>query len=371
MVQSGDGCGYDSGPMIDFSIQRYALLALASAALFGVSTPLAKLLLGHATPLVLAGLLYLGSGLGLLIVWLARRALRRARSGPGASVEVPLRARDMAWLAGAVIAGGILAPVSLLWGVSGMQASGASLLLNAEAVLTILVAAAIFREHVGARVWTAGAVMLAGGLLLAWEPGAAIPFSPRALAVLAACLLWALDNNLTRNIAASDPVAIAMIKGLAAGGVNLGLGLANAAVPAAEFVVGALALGAASYGASLVLFIVALRHLGSARTGAHFATSPFIGAAVAIGLLGEPFTGPFAVSLALMVPATWLLLTETHGHDHRHERAEHTHSHAHDEHHAHAHAGGEGAEPHAHWHVHEPVIHSHPHLPDLHHRHRH
>ena len=371
MVQSGDGCGYDSTAMIDFSIQRYALLALASAALFGVSTPLAKLLLGHATPLVLAGLLYLGSGLGLLIVWLARRALRRARSGPGASVEVPLRARDMPWLAGAVIAGGILAPVSLLWGVSGMQASGASLLLNAEAVLTILVAAAIFREHVGARVWTAGAVMLAGSLLLAWEPGAAVSVSPRALAVLAACVLWALDNNLTRNIAASDPVAIAMIKGLAAGGVNLGLGLANAAVPAAEFVVGALALGAASYGASLVLFIVALRHLGSARTGAHFATSPFIGAAVAIGLLGEPFTGPFAVSLALMVAATWLLLTETHGHDHRHERAEHTHSHAHDEHHAHAHAGGEGAEPHAHWHVHEPVIHSHPHLPDLHHRHRH
>jgi len=130
----------------------------------------------------------------------------------------------------------------------------------------------------------------------------------------------AIDNNLTRHIAASDPVAIAMIKGLAAGAVNLGLGLAIAAAPAAEFVAGALALGAASYGASLVLFIVALRHLGSARTGAHFATSPFIGAGVAIGLLGEPLTGTFAASLALMVGATWLLLTETHGHHHRTSR---------------------------------------------------
>jgi len=179
--------------MIDFSIQRYALLALASAALFGVSTPLAKLLLGHATPLVLAGLLYLGSGLGLLIVWLARRAMRSAHAG--AAAQVPLRGQDVPWLAGAVIAGGILAPVALLWGVSGMQASGASLLLNAEAVLTILVAAAIFREHVAARVWGAGAVMLAGSLLLAWEPGASVAVSPRALAVLVACLLWRLTTT--------------------------------------------------------------------------------------------------------------------------------------------------------------------------------
>jgi len=370
-LQGGVGSGYDTHSMIVFSIQRYALLALASAALFGISTPLAKLLLGHATPLVLAGLLYLGSGLGLLIVWLAQRGIRRGRSGAEAERRVPLRGRDMPWLAGAVVAGGILAPVALLWGVSGMQASGASLLLNAEAVLTILVAAAIFREHVGARVWVAAMVMLAGGLLLAWEPGAAIAVSPRALAVLAACLLWALDNNLTRNIAASNPVAIAMVKGLAAGAVNLGLGLANAAPPAAEFVASALALGAASYGASLVLFIMALRHLGSARTGAHFATSPFIGAAVAIGLLEEPFTGRLAASLAMMVAATWLLLTETHGHHHTHERVGHSHPHAHDEHHAHVHDGGEEPEPHAHWHVHDPITHSHPHLPDLHHRHPH
>jgi len=360
--------------MIHFATQRYSLLALASAALFGASTPFAKLLLGQTTPVVLAGLLYLGSGVGLLIVWLARRVRRAARSGdaPDASEHAALRRQDMPWLAGAVISGGVLAPVLLLWGVSAMQASGASLLLNAEGVLTILIAAVLFREHVSRRVWAAAAVMLAGSLLLVWEPGTAIAVSPRALAVVGACFLWALDNNLTRNIAASDPVAIAMVKGLIAGVVNLGLGLTGGAVmPDAGLVAAALVLGAASYGASLVLFIVALRHLGSARTSAHFAISPFIGAAVAIGLLGEPLTGAFAASLGLMVAATWLLLTERHGHDHSHERAEHAHAHAHDEHHVHAHERSEVTEPHTHWHAHEPTTHTHPHLPDLHHRHPH
>lgn len=366
--------------MIHFITQRYALLALASAALFGASTPFAKLLLGQTTPVVLAGLLYLGSGLGLLIVWLARRAGSAARPGEELGIwgPAPLRRQDMPWLAGAVISGGVLAPVLLLWGVSGMQASGASLLLNAEGVLTILIAAVLFREHVSRRVWTAALVMLAGSLLLVWEPGTAIGVSPRALAVVGACFLWALDNNLTRNIAASDPVAIAMTKGLVAGAVNLGLGLGvgvgltgGAAMPAAGLVAAALVLGAASYGASLVLFIVALRHLGSARTSAHFATSPFIGSAVAIGLLGEPLTAAFAASLGLMIAATWLLLTERHGHDHSHERAEHAHPHAHDEHHVHAHEGSEVTEPHTHWHAHDPTTHTHPHLPDLHHRHPH
>lgn len=356
--------------MIDLPTQRYAFLALASAALFGLSTPLAKLLLGHAGPLVLAGLLYLGSGLGLLLVKLAQRSAQTRETG--AAAHTSLRRQDLPWLAGVVVAGGILAPVLLLWGVSGVHASSASLLLNAEAVLTILVAAALFREHVGLRVWGAAVLMLAGGVGLAWAPGAAIPFSPRVLAVVGACLLWALDNNLTRNIAARDPLAIGTVKGLVAGAVNLGLGVASGAeVPGPAFIAAALALGAASYGASLVLFIVALRHLGSARTSAHFATSPFIGAAIAVPLLGEPITGTFVASLLLMGAATWLLLTERHGHHHTHEWTEHSHSHAHDEHHAHAHDGTEGAKPHAHLHAHDPITHSHPHLPDLHHRHPH
>lgn len=354
--------------MIEIASQRYALLALASAALFGISTPLSKLLLGHTTPLLLAGLLYLGSGIGLFAVWF----LRKGRTGASELASAPLARGDLPWLGGAILTGGVLAPVLLLWGVSGMDASGASLLLNAEAVLTILVAAILFREHVSGRVWASAAVMLIGASLLAYEPGAASPVSLRAAAVLGACLLWGIDNNLTRNISAGDPVSIAMVKGFASGAVTIGLAMARGdSLPAPALTVGALLLGAASYGASLVLYILALRHLGSARTGAHFATSPFIGAAVAIALLGEAPGAAFLAALALMVVATWMLLTESHRHAHTHEPLEHSHRHVHDEHHQHEHEEGAGPAPHTHRHVHQAMTHAHPHLPDFHHRHRH
>ena len=354
--------------MIDFATQRYALTALASAALFGVSTPLAKLLVGQVPPQLLAGLLYLGSGTGLLVLWLVSRAGKARRETLPTRQEIG----GWGWLAGAVVSGGVLAPVLLLWGVIAMAASGASLLLNAEAVLTILVAALLFGEHVSGRVWAAAAVMLAGASTLLYEPGTTVPVSLRALAVVGACFFWALDNNFTRNISSGDPVLIAMVKGLIAGTVNCALAMAaGASLPSPGMLSGSLALGAASYGASLVLYIVALRHLGSARTGAHFATSPFIGAVVAIALLGESTGTAFIASFALMLAATWLLVTEKHLHQHTHERLDHSHPHLHDEHHQHAHAAGEETGPHTHAHAHEPLTHSHPHLPDLHHRHRH
>ncbi len=357
--------------MIDFPTQRYALIALASAALFGLSTPLAKLLLDQVSPAVLAGLLYLGSGLGLGVAWMFRAILSGRRGWPAKAVS--LARRDLPWLAGSVASGGIFAPLLLLWGVSGMPAADASLLLNTEAVLTALVAAMFFGEAVGTRVWIASALLLAAGALLSYQPGAGAPVSLHAIAVVAACLCWALDNSFTRNIAAGDALTIAMAKGLVAGAVNLVLGLAaGGSLPGPTPLAAALALGAASYGASLVLYIIALRHLGSARTGAHFATAPFIGAAVAIAL-GEPLTGLFLAALAMMVAATWLVLTEHHAHLHVHARLAHAHRHRHDAHHRHGHEGRGMAEDqdHSHWHVHEPLSHSHPHLPDLHHRHRH
>jgi drug/metabolite transporter (DMT)-like permease len=350
--------------VIDLRLQRYAFAALGAAALFGVSTPLAKLLLAEVSPVVLAGLLYLGSGVGLGLVLLVRRAAKPA--------EAALSRRDLPWLAGAVVAGGVAAPVVLLWGLAGTPASEAALLLNFESVLTAAVAAALFREAVGRRVWTAAAVMLVAGVLLAYDPRATLAISPQALAIVGACALWALDNNLTRKVAAADPVQIAAIKGLSAGSVNLALGLgAGAALPAGATIAAATALGFASYGVSLVLFIYALRHLGAARTGAHFGTAPFIGAAAAVPLLGEAVTGPLMLATALMAVATWLVLTERHEHAHVHEGTVHAHRHVHDEHHRHAHRGDEGPEPHTHEHVHEPMTHSHPHLPDLHHRHGH
>ena len=350
---------------IDLNVQRYAFPALAAAALFGASTPLAKLLLEEVSPVVLAGLLYLGSGMGFALQRLARGQHERLR-------EAPLAARDWGWLAGAILVGGVVAPVLLLWGLSGSGAAETALLLNFEAVITALVAAALFREAVGARIWLAALAMLAGGCVLAYDPATAVAFSPYSLAVVGACVGWAIDNNLTRRVAGADPVAIAMTKGIAAGSFNLGLGLAlGGSFPAPGAAAGALALGFAGYGVSLVLFIYALRHLGAARTSAHFSTAPFIGAALAVPLLGEPVTASLVAAAALMAVATWLVLTERHAHEHAHERMAHDHRHVHDEHHQHAHRGDEGPEPHSHAHVHEPMRHAHPHVPDLHHRHRH
>lgn len=353
--------------MINFTLQRYAFLALFAAVLFGAGTPLAKLLLQDISPLMLAGLLYLGSGIGLLII----RLVRRPFTGDD-NHEAGLRSKDYAWLAGAVIVGGIFAPVMLMWGLSKTAASATSLLLNFESVITTLVAAVIFHEAVGTRIWLASVVMLIGGLLLSYDPAMPLSMSLNLLAVVGACFMWALDNNFTRKISASDPTTIAIIKGITAGTANTGLAFATAAaVPDAASIVGAMTLGLFSYGISLVLFIYALRHLGSARTGAHFSTAPFIGAVISVLLFNEPFTAIFMSALLLMIIATWLVLTERHQHGHTHESLVHAHKHSHDEHHQHRHDGMEGTGPHTHEHAHLPLTHVHPHLPDIHHGHKH
>lgn len=348
--------------MLDFRLQRHAFYALLAAALFGLSTPLSKWLLGATHPAVLAGLLYLGSGLALALVALAR----------GTRSEAPLHGSDWGWLGGAVLLGGVAAPLALMWGLGGTTAGTASLLLNTEGLLTVLLAAALFREAVGRRVAVAMLVMLAAGAVLAWTPEAGFTLSWHALAVVAACLGWAADNNLTRNIAHADPVRIAMIKGLVAGSVNLAIGLATgASLPEPGSLALALGAGALAYGASLVLFIVALRHLGTARTAAHFGTAPFVGAAAAVIFLGEPVTIPLVAGFVMMVIASMLVLSEQHQHQHAHPPLMHTHRHIHDEHHRHRHDEAAAPEPHVHEHSHDALTHSHPHLPDLHHRHRH
>jgi len=355
--------------------QRFALVALLSALLFGIGTPLAKRLLADVQPLALAGLLYLGSGVGLFLVRCARSAgAIRAGEAQALPREAGLTRRDWPWLAGAILAGGVIAPVLLLWGLAGTQATTASLLLNLEGVLTTLVAALVFREAVGGRVWLATALVVAAGSILAWQPGPMGGGMDRAAAIAGACLCWALDNNLTRKVSGADPIAIAAWKGLAAGTCNLGLAwAAGQSLPAPMHVAGALGVGLVSYGASLVLFVYALRHLGSARTAAHFGAAPFIGAAASVVMLGDPVTATLSVAVVLMATATWLLLTETHEHAHTHEPLVHTHRHMHDAHHRHVHGPDDpaGPEPHVHEHRHEPFTHAHAHLPDLHHRHPH
>lgn len=339
-------------------------LALASAALFGASAPFAKLLVGAVEPQMLAGLLYLGAGLGLAAVHLARAGL--GLEAP----EAPLRAGDMPWLALVVVCGGVIGPLLLMLGLARTPASSGSLLLNLEGLATMAIAWVVFRENVDRRLLLGAAAILAGAAVLSWQ-GSGVRLDTGGLLIAGACLAWGVDNNLTRNLSSADPVLIALIKGLAAGGVNLGLALARGGALPPPATAGAAALvGFLGVGVSLVLFVLALRHLGSARTGAYFSAAPFIGAVVALPLLHEQVTAQLAVAAVLMAFGLWLHLAERHDHEHVHEAMEHEHVHVHDEHHQHAHDGPVN-EPHSHWHRHAPMRHKHVHYPDLHHRHGH
>jgi drug/metabolite transporter (DMT)-like permease len=336
--------------------------ALLAALLFGAGTPLAKILLGgDISPWLLAGLLYCGSGIGLGLLRLIRRAPR-----------VHLHRRELLPLGGAILTGGIIAPVLLMVGLSNMPASGASLLLNAEGVFTALLAWVVFRENVDRRVALGMAAIIAGAVVISVPGGAELGSPLPALAVLAACLCWGLDNNLTRKVALNDATWLAAVKGLVAGPVNLVLAFVlGAALPAPPGMVAALVIGFFAYGISLALFIIGMRHVGTARAGAYFSVAPFFGAVLAIAL-GESMTWQLVVAGLLMALGVWLHLTERHSHEHTHLAVEHEHWHTHDEHHQHEHAGPVPAGTwHTHHHAHAELTHSHEHYPDAHHRHGH
>jgi drug/metabolite transporter (DMT)-like permease len=346
--------------------RRAIAYALLSAVLFGASTPLAKLLVGAMTPLVLAGVLYLGSGIGLA-AWLALRRVVRSERAPR------LAEGDWRWLAAAIAAGGIAGPAFLMYGLARTDAASASLLLNLEAVLTAALAWVVFRENVDRRIFLGMMAIVAGGALLSWQSAPGTRGIAGPLLIGAACAAWALDNNLTRRVSGGDAVLIAAAKGLVAGGANFGIALAmGARLPAPGALLLAGLIGLVGYGLSLVLFIMALRDLGTARTSAYFSVAPFFGAGLALYIFGAP-TGPaFWAAGALMAIGVWLHVTERHEHEHVHESLTHAHEHLHDSHHAHAHDfAWDGAEPHTHVHRHPRLRHRHPHYPDLHHRHRH
>jgi drug/metabolite transporter (DMT)-like permease len=339
-------------------------LALGSAALFGATPPFSKLLLENLSPFMLAGLLYLGAGIGLA----AYRVIRRAILGE--EREAPLQRSDTPWLAAAVFMGGVMGPALLMFGLSRTSASSGALLLNLEGLATMAIAWLVFRENVDRRLLTGALAIVAGAALLAWD-GQGARLNSGALMIAGACLAWGIDNNLTRKISSADPVVTAMIKGLAAGAVNVALALwVGTSVPGAPLIAASAVLGFLGVGVSLVMFILALRHLGTARTGAYYSLAPFIGAVIAVLLLGEPVTANLLAAGALMGLGLWLHLSERHAHEHRHAALEHEHSHVHDAHHQHMHEGPV-SEPHTHRHRHESLSHAHPHFPDLHHRHGH
>lgn len=346
--------------------------ALMAAVLFGASTPFAKLLVGDIPPLLLAGLLYAGSGIGLG-AWLVARPLFKRFDAR----ESRLAAADLPWLAGAVLSGGIVGPVLLMTGLSLVAASTASLLLNLEGVMTALLAWFVFREQFDRRIFLGMLLIITGGVILSMDEGVSTRGSSALwgmLCIVIACLCWAIDNNLTRKVSASDATQIAAIKGLVAGFVNLAIAFAWLGLPvlAASQVAFAGLVGFCGYGLSLVLFVLALRHLGTARTGAYFAVAPFAGAAISLILPGEHPGLAFWIAAALMMLGIWLHVTESHDHSHTHEHQLHAHPHYHDAHHLHSHDfPWDGKEPHAHPHEHAPLTHAHPHFPDIHHRHRH
>jgi drug/metabolite transporter (DMT)-like permease len=336
--------------------------ALSAAVLFGASTPLAKMLVGDVSPVLLSGLLYLGSGIGLGLF----RLLRDKGWRPSG-----IKASEWPWLMGAIIFGGVLGPVALMYGLTTASGTAASLMLNLESVLTAVLAWVVFKEHANKRIVLGMIAIVAGGAVLSWKPENSGITSLMGLGSIAlACLCWAIDNNLTRKVSASDSVFIASYKGLFAGLVNCGVALGiGASLPAAKISLMAMAVGLLGYGISLVFFVLALRGLGAARTGAYFSTAPFIGSAASLLLLDETPTTSFWIATCLMWLGVWLHLTERHEHKHTHEPLEHSHFHMHDEHHQHQHEDGVELTHHAHWHRHKLIQHKHPHFPDIHHQH--
>jgi drug/metabolite transporter (DMT)-like permease len=350
--------------MFKTAISPAILSALAAAFLFGCSTPFAKQLTGDVSPILLAGLLYLGSGIGLSVLRLIR--------DKGWSHTTLLK-HDWPWLLTAIFFGGILGPVLLMAGLTYVSAASGSLLLNFEAVLTAGLAWIVFKENADLRIILGMLFIVAGGIILAWPHGNTDANLVGTAAIIGACFCWALDNNLTQKVSASDPLFIAGTKGLAAGIVNTSLAMfLGLKFPTLSITAGALLVGFLGYGISLVCFVVALRGLGSARTGAYFSTAPFIGAAVSIIFFGESASILFWEASLLMGAGVWLHLTEKHSHEHVHEAIFHAHKHSHDEHHQHTHDfPWDGTEPHSHPHLHEAIRHTHPHYPDIHHRHKH
>lgn len=341
--------------------------AIIAAILFGLSSPLAKLLIGDISPWLLAGLLYLGSGIGMSFIQLFRRTFM------GQQLQSSIKLSEVPWIAGVIIFGGIMGPVLLMYGLAQTSASTSSLLLNLEGVFTAGLAWVIFKEHFDKRIVLGMFVIILGGLILSFSGAISLVGFLGPLYVVGACLCWGIDNNLTRKISLNDPIIITAIKSLTAGVMNLFIAFVlGAKLPAVDLVLKSGLLGFVCYGLSIVCFILALRYLGASRTGAYFSMAPFVGAFVAIAFLNESLTWNFILAAFLMGIGIYLHLSESHDHLHIHEELTHEHSHTHDEHHQHPHEEGVLIkEPHSHKHTHARMEHGHAHYPDMHHQHTH
>jgi drug/metabolite transporter (DMT)-like permease len=333
--------------------------ALLAALFFGASAPISKLLLGDVPPILMAAFLYLGSGIGISLVKLSQRISAR-------QTEAGIKPPDVKWLAGAIIAGGILAPIILMISLQRTSASTASLLLNFEGVGTTMIALFFFRESVSRRALAAIFVITLASIFLSTNFTGGFGFSLGALGVILACVLWGVDNNFTRNISAKDPLTIVAWKGLVAGTFSLLFALSlGQGLPALTSILSILLLGFISYGLSTMLFIYSMRGLGAARTSALYGTAPLAGVLLSFIIFRDPITLLLIFAATLMAAGALLLANEEHAHFHIHMPVVHEHRHNHDEFHLH----DTTDLPHAHEHAHQLTEHEHGHMPDIHHRH--
>lgn len=343
-------------------------LALISALLFGASTPIAKYLLIEIEPLLLAGLLYLGSGIGIGIILFTKIIIAK----PNAVQR--MNYHDLKWLILTTLLGGIIGPILLMKGLSLTNASTASLLLNLESIFTVLIAWLVLKEHTSFNLVLGMIFIFAGSIILASSAHFSGSDFLGIILVTAACFTWGIDNNITRQISSSNPYVIVCFKSLVAGVTNtlLGLYLTKKSILSMAMIVTTFSVGFLSYGVSLVCFVFALRNIGTSRTSAYFSSAPFIGAILSVAFLSEPFTFQLLVASICMAIGVWIHLAERHDHEHTHEELIHEHLHIHDEHHQHEGLPSDPpGEAHSHLHHHEPIKHKHPHYPDIHHGHKH
>lgn len=346
-------------------LRRGLALAGAAALLFGMTAPLLKRASEGVATFTAGGLIYLGAALAAALL-AAARASRLRLLPPGA----------LSRLIAVAMLGAAIAPALLVAGLRRTDGATASLLLALEAPFTIILARLFLREFIGPRVAAAAVAITAGAAVLvgtsATASGGAAVTLVGVMLVAAASLAWALDNLLSRSLAELEPLQVVAVKGFLGAVLSIAAALAvGDRLPPAWNALALLALGAFGYGVSLQLYLRAQRLVGAARTASIFATSPFVGVAIALLLGGPHLSLAFPLAAALIGAGVVLHLSERHEHPHRHEPLEHEHLHRHDDgHHDHVHQPMP-AGPHSHPHHHGPLEHSHPHSEDLHHRHPH
>lgn len=348
--------------MKDFFTIGQAILA---AALFGMSAPFSKLLLQELSPYLMSSLLYLGAGLGMLLVYILRFRFQKEHK------EAKLSREELPYVVMMILLD-IAAPIFLMLGLLSTTSSTASLLNNFEIVATSIIALIVFREAIGKRLWLSICLITMSSVILSVTDIGNLSFSLGSVLVLLACLCWGLENNCTRKLSIKDPMQIVIIKGIFSGlGALLIAYFSRTITINLPYILMALLLGFFAYGMSIFFYVSAQRHLGAARTSTYYAVAPFIGVGISLLVFKEPITPSFITASIVMLTGTYFAVVEKHEHIHTHEFLQHEHRHSHEDgHHNHTHPDCTHKE-HTHVHIHENLEHVHRHKPDIHHAHQH